>query len=157
AGAGMLIATLNALQTARTGYDLRHVLAVDVPPAATGYGGPAMAGFFQEATRRVAALPGVEGVAAGRIVPWRDPSDGPKLQFQAEGYQPANGEEDPTARFRPVSPGFFGVLGVPLLAGRDFTDADRPDTEPVAIISQTMAQRLFAGGQALDRRLWLAT
>src|SRR5262245_48497877 len=137
AGAGMLIATLNSLQTAKTGYDMRHVLAVDVPPSATGYGNAALYDFFQEAMRRVGALPGVQGVAVGMIVPWRDNSDGLKFQFSVEGYQPANGEEDPTARYRPVSPGFFGVLGVPVLAGRDFTDADRPDSEPVAIVSQS--------------------
>jgi putative ABC transport system permease protein len=157
AGAGMLIATLNALQTAKTGYDMRHVLAIDVPPSATGFAGPAMFDFFQEATRRVGALPGVQGVAAGMIVPWRDPSDGLKFEFEVEGYQPADGEENPTARFRPVSPGFFAVLGVPMLVGRDFTDADRQDTEPVAIVSQTMAQRLFPNGEALNRRLWFAT
>jgi putative ABC transport system permease protein len=91
------------------------------------------------------------------IVPWRDPSDGLKFEFEVEGYQPADGEENPTARFRPVSPGFFAVLGVPMLVGRDFTDADRQDTEPVAIVSQTMAQRLFPNGEALNRRLWFAT
>ena len=52
-------------------------------------------------------------------------SDGLKFQFAVEGYQPANGEENPTCRFRPVSPGFFAVLGVPILAGRDFKDEDR--------------------------------
>jgi predicted permease len=157
AGAGTLIATLNALQTARTGYDMRQVLAIDVPPPATGFGGPATLDFFQEATRRVGALPGVQGVAAGMVVPWRDPSDNLKFQFTVEGYQAADGEDDPTARFRPVSPGFFGVLGVPILAGRDFTDADRSETEPVAIVSQSMAQRLFPDGEALNRRLWFAT
>jgi predicted permease len=157
AGAGMLIATLNALQTARTGYDMRHVLAIDVPPPATGFAGPRLTDFFQEATRRVGALPGVEGVAAGMVVPWRDPSDNLKFQFEVEGYRPADGEENPVVRFRPVSPAFFGVLGVPLLAGRDFTEADREDAEPVAIVSQTMAQRLFPNGEALGRRLWFAT
>src|SRR5262249_46099820 len=157
AGAGMLIATLNSQQTAKTGYDMRHVLAIDVPPSATGYAGPAMLDFFQEATPRVGALPGVEGVAAGMVVPWRDPSDNLKFQFEVEGYERADGEDNPTVRFRPVSPGFFAVLGVPILAGRDFTDADHQGTEPVAIVSQTMAQRLFPNGEALHPRPWFAT
>ena len=71
-GAGMLVATLNAMSTANTGYDMRQVLAVDVPPPATGAGGEATDNFFQEATRRIGALPGVEGVASGMVVPWRD-------------------------------------------------------------------------------------
>ena len=86
------------------------------------------------------------------IVPWRDPSDGLKFRFAFEGYQPADGEENPTCRFRPVSPRFFAVLGVPILAGRDFTDEDRDDTELVAIVSQSVAQRLFPNGDAVNRR-----
>jgi len=46
------------------------------------------------------------------------------------------------------------VLGVPILAGRDFTDEDRSDTEPVAIVSQSVAQRLFPNGDAINRHLW---
>ena len=153
AGAGMLIATLTALQTANTGYDMRQVLAIDVPPSATGVGNAAVHNFFQEAVRRVGELPGVQGVAAGMIVPWRDAGDGLKFQFAIEGYLPADGEENPFARFRPVSPQFFAVLGVPILAGRGFTDEDRDDAERVAIVSQSMAQRFFPNGDALNRRV----
>lgn len=154
AGAGMLVATLNALQTANAGYDMRQVLAIDVPPSASGFGGEAMLDFVQEATRRIGELPGVQGVASGMIVPWRDTNSGLKFQFAFEGYQPADGEESPTCRLRPVSPRFFAVLGVPILAGRDFTDEDRNDTELVAIVSQSVAQRLFPNADAVDRGLW---
>jgi hypothetical protein len=91
------------------------------------------------------------------VVPWRDQSDGLKFPFTVEGYEPAAGEENPTGRMRPVSPGFFDVLGVPILAGRDFTDQDRPDTERVVVVSQSVAQRLFPNGDALNRRLWWNT
>jgi predicted permease len=157
AGAGMLIATLIALQTANTGHDMRQVLAIDVPPSATGVADAATLNFFQEATRRIGGLPGVQGVAAGMIVPWRDINAGLKFQFAFEGYQPADGDENPTCRLRPVSPRFFAVLGVPILAGRDFTDEDRNGTELVAIVSQSVAQRLFPNGDALNRRLWFST
>jgi ABC-type antimicrobial peptide transport system permease subunit len=56
--------------------------------------------------------------------------------------------------FRPVSPRFFAVLGVPIVAGRDFTDLDRSDAELVAIVSQSVAQRLFPNGEAVNRHLW---
>jgi len=156
AGAGMLIATLNALTTANTGYDMRKVLAVDVPPPATGVGGDDNINFFREATRRIGALPGVEGVASGMIVPWRDQDAGMKLQFAFEGYQPAKDEEDPVCRFRPISPRFFAVLGVPILTGRDFTDEDKDSTELVAMVSRSVAQRMFPDGNAVDRHLWFA-
>ena len=157
AGAGMLVATLTALQTANTGYDMRQVLAIDVPPAATGVGDEARHDFFREATRRIGELPGVQGVAAGVVVPWRDRGFSLNVQFAVEGYQPADGEENPTARLRAVSAGFFGVLGVPIVSGRDFTDEDRSDTEPVAIVSQSVAQRLFPNADAVNRHLWWGT
>jgi predicted permease len=154
AGAGMLIATLTAMHTANTGYDMRQVLAIDVPPSATGFGDAARHNFFREATRRIGELPGIQGVAAGVVVPWRDRGFSVNVQFAVEGYQPADGEENPTARLRAVSSGFFRVLGVPILSGRDFTDEDRSDTEPVAIVSQSVAQRLFPNADAVNRRLW---
>jgi putative ABC transport system permease protein len=154
AGAGMLIATLTTLQTANTGYDMRQVLAIDVPTSATAVADPARAAFFPEATRRLGELPGVRGVAAGLVVPWRDRSFSNRIQFSVEGYQPADGEESPTAQLRVISPGFFGVLGVPILSGRDFTEEDRAD---VAIVSQSVAQRLFPNADAINRRLWFGT
>jgi ABC-type antimicrobial peptide transport system permease subunit len=94
----------------------------------------------------------VEQVALGTVVPWRDPGFF-AAQFTAEGYQRANGEEDPRARFRTVSPGFFSALGVRLLAGRDFNDGDRRDGERVIIVSQSLAQRMFPNMDAVNRRL----
>jgi predicted permease len=155
AGAAMLLTTLLALQTASTGYDTRRVLAFDVPPAATGVGGAQAMDFYQEAARRVGQLPGVEGAAVGIVVPWRDAGTlGGAVRFAVEGYTRADGEEDPAARFRVVGPRFFDVLGVPLVAGRDFTDSDREHSEPVAIVSQSVAQRLFPNGEAVNRHMW---
>src|SRR5690606_38920559 len=78
---------------------------------------------------------------------------GPGFQFTVEGYARASGEEDPRARFRTISPGFFAALGVPMLQGRDFTAADRRDGEKVVIVSQSLAQRMFPQGEAVNRRL----
>jgi predicted permease len=154
AGAGMLLTALVALQTASTGYNMRQVLAIDVP-AALGDTRAKVSDFYAEISRRVAELPGVEGVAAGSFVPWRDAGTfGAGFQFTVEGYTPADGEENPHARMRIVAPGFFSVLGVPLLDGREFTSDDRRDAEPVAIISQSVAQRLFPNGEAVNRKVW---
>ena len=154
AGAGMLLATLVALQTAHTGYDMRQVLAVNIPTSATGLGDTKAVTFYQEATRRISELPGVEGAAVGSFVPWRDAgSMGPGFLFTVEGYTPADGEENPRGRMRMVGPRFFAVLGVPIVAGRDFTDEDRRGGELVTIVSQSVAQRLFPNGDAVNRHL----
>jgi predicted permease len=154
AGAGMLLTTLFALQRARTGFETHNVLAVNVPLISFERKPAQVAGFYRDILRGVSALPGVDRVAIGTIVPWRDAGTfGPGFQFSVEGYAKANGEEDPRARFRTVSPGFFAALGVPILAGRDFTDADRQGAEPVVIVSQSVAQRMFPGGDAVNRHL----
>jgi putative ABC transport system permease protein len=153
AGAGMLLATLVALQTASTGYNMRQVLVFDIPASATGVGGPRLIDFYQEATRRIGELPGVEEVAVGSFVPWRDAGTLPAFQFAVDGYAPADGEENPRGRLRMVTPRFFDALGVPMLAGRDFTDDDRGGNEPVSIVSQSVAQRMFPNGDAVNRHL----
>ena len=154
-GAGMLVAALVALQTANTGYDMRRVLVLDVPASATGVG--SALDFYNEAARRVRELPGVEDVTFGNVVPWRDTPSNFKFPFTVEGYQLADGEENPTGGLRIVAPHFFDVLGIPILTGRDFTEADRQGSEPVAIISQSVAQRLFPNGEALNRQLWFTS
>ncbi|HEX9366316.1 MAG TPA: ADOP family duplicated permease [Vicinamibacterales bacterium] len=152
AGAGMLLTALFALQRARTGFDTHNVLAVNVPVISFERRPEEVAGLYKNAMRSISALPGVDRVAVGTIVPWRDAGTfGPGFQFSVEGYAKANGEEDPRARFRTVSPGFFAALGVPIIAGRDFTEADRHGAEPVVIVSQSLARRMFGGATGTAR------
>src|SRR5438093_1620413 len=151
AGAGMLITTLFALQRQQTGFR-GNVLAVNVPVVSYTRKPEEITAFYKEAIRRISELPGVEQVALGTVVPWRDPGFF-AAQFTAEGYRKANGEEDPRARFRTVSPGFFSALGVRIIAGRDFNDNDRRGGERVVIVSQTLAQRMFPNMDAVNRRL----
>jgi predicted permease len=154
AGAGALLTALFALQSAPTGVDTRNVLALQVPVMSYGRTPDQVIGFYKEAMRRISELPGVERVAVGTLVPWREAgSFGPGFQFSAENYARADGEEDPRAGFRTVSPGFFAALGVPIIAGRDFSDADRRDSEKVVIVSQSLAQRMFPNQDAVNRRL----
>ena len=154
AGAGMLLTTLFALQRANTGFNMRNVLALHVPVMSFGRTSEQTLGFYKEVMRRISELPGVERVAVGTVVPWRDAGAfGPGFQFSTEGYVRAEGEEDPRARFRTVSPGFFAALGVPLIAGRDFSDADRRGGDPVVIVSKSLAQRMFPTQEAVNRHL----
>ena len=76
------------------------------------------------------------------------------VAFTVGGYKRADGEDEPRARLRISGPGFFAVLGVPLLAGRDFTENDRDEGEQVSIVSQSVASRLFPNGDALNRHMW---
>jgi predicted permease len=153
AGAGMLVATLVTLSTASSIYDTRKVLVFDVPTSAPGVGGASEMDFYREATRRIGELPGVEGVAFGSFAPWRDAGLWPQVRIGVEGYEPADGEENPYARPRFVAPGFFALLGVPLLAGREFGESDQQNSEPVSIVSESLARRMFPDGEVLNRKL----
>jgi predicted permease len=154
AGAGTLLMTLISLQAAHTGFNTRNVLAVNVPVISYARAPHEVARFYKESLRRIGDLPGVERAAIGTTVPWRDAGNfGPGFQFAVEGYAKADGEEDPRARFRTVSPGFFEALGVPIIAGRDFTEADRHDAEAVVIVSQSLARRMFATREVVNRKL----
>jgi predicted permease len=148
AGASTLVATVLRLQMANTSYNMRQVLAIDIPEPATGVVGPAAAAIFKEATRRIASLPGVVDVAVGSFVPWRDVDSRLTFRFAAEGYTPAIGEANPEARLRFVGPRFFAALGIPIVAGRDFSADDR---EPVAIASESLARRYFPNGDAVNK------
>jgi len=153
AGASMLIETLLSLQSVQTGFDTRNVLALNVPPTTYGRTDEQNVAAYKEAIRRIKELPGVDAVAVGTIVPWRDARNSFPFQFSAEGHVRAPGEEDPRARFRTVSPGFFAALGVPIIAGRDFNDLDRKGSEPVVIVSKSVVQRMFPNEDALNHHL----
>ncbi len=154
AGASTVITTLIALQTAQTGLDMRHVLTINVPPMSHGKTPEQVVEFYKESIRRIDALPGVNKTAFGLAVPWRDIGSGFGLQFSADGHVHTP-NEDPRAQLRVVSPGFFAALGVPILAGRDFNEEDgQKGKEPVAIVSETLAKRMFPNQDAVGRHVY---
>ncbi len=154
AGAGMLLATLLALEATKPGFETQHVLAVNIPVMSYGRTPEQIRGFYREVRRRLSEVPGVEQIAFGSTVPWRDAGGpGGGLAFSIEGARHENAADDPHARSRSVTPGFFAALGIPIVAGRDFTDADRAGAERVVIISSSIAQQLFPGQDPLNRHL----
>jgi putative ABC transport system permease protein len=154
AGAAALIKTLLVLEKTQPPFETAHVLAVNLPAMTDGRTPEQVREFYRNVQRRISALPGVAHVASGFSVPWRD---GRALSisftFNVEGAHRENGQDDPRARFRTVSPGYFETLGVPIVQGRDFRDTDRDGAERVVIISQSLAQQLFPGREAIDRHL----
>lgn len=153
AGAGALIKTLLVLEKTQPPFETAHVLAVNLPVMAEGKTPNQVRDFYREVQRRVSTLPGVQHVSAGFGVPWRDGRNlSISFTFSVEGARREK-DEDPRARFRTISSGFFETLGVPILEGRDFRDTDRDGTERVVIISKSVAERLFPGREAVDRHL----
>lgn len=152
ASAGASVKTLLSLALAQSGLDTGHVLAFDVPVMHFRRTPTQIVDFCQDAARQVRELPGVQGAAIGNTTPWRD-TDPFDLEFAADGHVPEPGQEHPRASMRIISPVFFATLGLPIIAGRDFNDADRNGSEPVAIISESAARRAFANGDAVNHHV----
>jgi predicted permease len=153
AGACVLMKTLFVLEQTRPQFDSANVLAVNLPLMSYGKTPQQVQDFYRDAVRRIGALPGVEHVSSGFSVPWRD-EQGLSIgfSFAATGARRADGQ-DYRAKFRSVSPNFFATFGVPILEGRDFNDGDKDGSERVVIISQSLAQMLYPGQDAVNRTM----
>ena len=128
--------------------------AFDIPTSAdAGIGDPKVLAFYQEATRRIGAA-ARRRRRRGRDASCRGATPAasvPAFQFTVEGYTPADGEENPRARFRVVAPRFFAVLGVPIARRpRLHRRGPRAAASPSSIVSQSVAQRLFPNGEAAE-------
>jgi putative ABC transport system permease protein len=154
AGACVLMKTLFVLEQTRPPFQTSNVLALNLPVMTYGRTPEQVSEFYRDVQRRVASLPGVEHVSAGFTAPWRDDRGlNISFAFAAQGARRDDGQ-DFRAKFRTVSPGFFDTFGVPVSQGRDFNDGDKEGSERVVIISQSLAQLLYPGQNALNRKLW---
>jgi len=155
-GACVLMKTLYVLEQTRPPYDSAHVLAVNLPVMNYGKSDAQVSEFYREIKERVATLPGVEQVAEGFNVPWRgDQTGNISFQFAAAGaHRQQDGKDEFRAEFRGISPGYFATMGIPILEGRDFNDGDKNGAERVVIISQSLANELYPGEDAVNRTMW---
>ncbi len=160
AGAGTVIQTLWALEQTSPGFETANVLAVNLPVSGMGRTQAETRAFYRDVRLRLGELPGVEAVAVGNVVPWRDlgargvtrlnPRPG-GMQFTGEGAAIPPSGLKPQARGRSVSPGFFAALGIRLIDGREFDDTDTAGAERVVIVNESVARTLFPGQDAVNR------
>ncbi|MGF7181596.1 ADOP family duplicated permease [Tunturiibacter psychrotolerans] len=154
AGACVLMKTLLVLEETRPPFDSANVLALNLPLMSYGKTPQQVDEFYREVQRRISALPGVEHVSSGFTAPWRDDRGlNISFQFAAQGAKRSDGQ-DFRGKFRVVSPGFFDTFGVPIHEGRDFNDSDKDGSERVVIISQSLANLVYPGQDAVNRTLW---
>jgi putative ABC transport system permease protein len=150
AAAGLLLENLSNMQRLRRGFDPRGVLTFWVRPPTSRYPvseGPAI---LERLLRSVEQVPGVESAAVNRCTPFTGCS-GTVLSFADRPNDPAN----PIVAGRHyISADYFKTLGIPLLAGRTLTTADRPDRPAVTVISESAARRFWPGESPLGKRVW---
>ncbi len=152
-GAGLLMQSLLKVRTASPGFNTRGVQDTAVDLVSAGYT-PTRAQTFQDALlERVRALPGVESAAFAKMTPLSYVSSA-TAPIVVDGYNPPP-EESPTVDYNEVGDDYFVTMGIPLLAGREFTRADNEKAALVAVVNETMAQRYWNGRNPLGERLQL--
>ncbi len=142
--AGLLIRSFLHLQSRDPGFNPRHVLSMVV--SSPGVSDRAV--FYQELLHRVRSLPGVESAGAINHLPLA--GDMWSLSVLSEGYV---SDAPPVAVYRVTLPGYFQTMGLPLVAGRDFTDHDAASSPRVVIVNETFARRFWPNQTALGKRI----
>jgi putative ABC transport system permease protein len=145
-GAGLLTKSLVRLQDVSPGFNPAHLLLAEAPLSPTTYATPQSRNNFVD--RLLADLrtkPGVGRAEIATAPPFS--GTGSAFHFNIAGRPPKGPEEYIITNYRAVTSGFFAALGVPVSAGRVFTDRDRDRSKPVAIVNETFVRRFFNGSR----------
>ena len=152
-GAGLLLHSFVRLQGVDPGVDTRNVITASLTLPSAAYPDPeAMQRYWDEALRRVGAVPGVTAVGLATSLP--PDNGGDSNNFDLLDRPVPAGTAEPVAPWSWVTPGAFAALGVPLLEGRLTRETDGGDAPPVIVVSRAWAERWFPGESAIGRRLW---
>ncbi|MGC2888487.1 MAG: ABC transporter permease [Candidatus Acidiferrum sp.] len=146
AGAGLFMRSLWNLQNQNLGMKTSHVITFSIQPELTGYDTPRSIALFDQLRARLAAMPGVVSVGASEVPILTGDDEGSNIT--AEGG-PQLAEELQDVNYDQVSPDYFSTMGIPLLSGREFTEADGATAPKVAIASEAMVKRFFPGRNPL--------
>jgi predicted permease len=146
AGAFLFTQTLSNLRKQNLGLRTENVIAFSISPILNGYDTPRTIALLDQLRSRMATVPGVRAVGTSEMGTLTGSDMGSNVTIEGSKDLSA---EDSHINFDPVSPGYFSTLGVPLLSGREFSEADGPGKPKVAVISETMARKFFAGRNPL--------
>jgi len=151
-GAGLMIQSFLRLQHVNIGLNPKNVLATSFHlPQAKYRDGTQRAAFFKQLIERVHALPGVEAVSATATLPLSGGGWGRSLTV--EGYPVLPVGQAPMIQHTVVTPGYFRTMGIPLIYGRDFTDADTKDKPGVTIVDERLARQYWPNENPVGKRV----
>jgi putative ABC transport system permease protein len=153
-GAGLMMKSFIRVRQINIGFNANKVMTAKIALPETQYPAPAQRNnFFRQLLERLSATPGAESVALTSSLPLLE-EDISGSSFYVEGKpKPKDISEIPIAFQSAVSPGYFRTMGMRLIRGREFNDADVEGREKVVIVDETIGRRLFAGEDPLGRRL----
>ena len=153
-GAGLLGRSLMELQSVKPGFTAESALTLRITLPQRSYGDSnAQHIFYERVIEGLSALPQVTSVGGTSFLPLAGVGPGTSF-WRADAPQPPPNER-PVVDARPVTPGYFTAMQIPMLAGRDVTDADTEDQEPVAVINETFARQIYPGDNPIGRKFIL--
>ena len=149
-GSGVMVRSLARLLDTDPGFNPASTVTMQVSPPSTRYSWSRRAALYQQLLQQLRALPGVEVAAFTATLPFSDMGLD-SSPFSVPGAPPLPDGQQRHANAIPVSPDYFRAMGIPLLRGRDFTDADGPGAAPVVIVDQQLAKQYFPGEDPVGR------
>ncbi|MEO8521865.1 MAG: ABC transporter permease [Acidobacteriota bacterium] len=148
--AGLFVKSLVNVSRVELGISIEHLVTFGISPSLNGYEPPRTLALMERTEQELAALPGVTGVAAASVPLLSGNNWGSSVSVEGFRRDP---DTDTGSRFNQVSVGYFRTLGVPLLAGREFTAADIANAPKVAIVNEAFAKKFNLGQGAVGRRI----
>ena len=150
-GAGLMIQSFLRLKRVHIGLNAHNVLTASIALPGSKYKGEQRAAFFKQLVERVSNLPGVEAASATATVPLS--GDGWGRSLTIEGFPVLPVGQAPMIQHTVVTPGYFRTMSIPLLAGRDFNDADAKDSPDVTIIDEHLAHEYWPNESPIGKRI----
>jgi predicted permease len=150
-GAGLFLRSFQEAQRLNPGFRTEGLAVMSVSAGAQGYSPERGMQFFRETVERVRQLPGVQAASWGEAVP-QFSGQAVSRRIFPEGRELPQELRSLFVPFDGIWPGYFATIGIPILKGRDFTDADRAGTALVAIINETTARMYWPGEDAVGKR-----
>jgi predicted permease len=148
--AGLFVKSLVNVSHVDLGVKIDQVVTFGISPSLSGYDPARSMTFFDRTEHEIAALPGVTGVAAARVPLLAGNNWGNNVSVEGFARDP---DTDTNARYNEINPGYFSTLGVPLMSGREFTDADRAGSAKVAIVNEAFANKFKLGRGAVGKHM----
>ncbi|MGH9734815.1 MAG: ADOP family duplicated permease [Candidatus Acidiferrales bacterium] len=149
-GAGLLAHTLINLERVNLGLNADHILQFSVEPGLNGNSPIQTISLADQARQQITALPGVRSASVSSLQLFGD--DDSSFDIVPEGYV-VHPDDDTRVMHDYIGPNYFSTMGIPLISGREFTDADTASSPKVVIINQTLARRFFAGRNPIGLHL----
>ena len=150
-GAGLFVTSFRSVSAIDPGFDARNVVIAQIPFSTNGYTDEQRSDFCERLRAGLEASPGILAVSYADTIPLGFGSGG-ESDVEVEGYVPAQNELMTVGRSR-VAPGYFGLMHIPLLAGRDFSKRDILDGKPAIIVNESFARRFYGAQNPIGRRV----